>query len=168
MKKIFAILLALALLLTTAACAAAPAAPTVSATEAPAETAAPAQESAAPAETEAEAVPLPAPGDVVEGFAVKEIREFPMVGATAVLFEHERTGAELMYVANSDTNRVFDLTFFTRAIDNTGLPHVFEHSTLKGSDKYPSKALFFNLMNQTYSTFMNAYTYPLMTGGRGG
>ena len=106
---------------------------------------------------------LPAVGETVEGFTVLEVRDFPLVGGTAILFEHERTGAQLMYIANSDTNRVFDLTFFTRAIDGTGLPHVFEHATLNGSDKYPSTALFFNLSFQTYNTFMNAMTYPLMT-----
>ena len=106
---------------------------------------------------------LPTVGDTVEGFTVREVRDFPLVGATVVVFDHDRTGAELIYIANSDTNRVFDLTFFTRAIDNTGLPHVFEHSTLDGSEKYPSKALFFNLSYQTYNTFMNAMTYPLMT-----
>ena len=106
---------------------------------------------------------LPAVGDTVEGFTVQEIRDFPLLGAEAILFEHDRTGAHLMYIANNDTNRVFDLTFFTRAIDNTGLPHVFEHATLNGSDKYPSTALFFNLMYQTYNTFMNALTSSLYT-----
>ena len=106
---------------------------------------------------------LPAVGDTVEGFTVQEVRDIPLVGGTAVLFEHDRTGAQLVYIANSDTNRAFDLTFFTRAIDNTGLPHVFEHATLNGSEKYPSTALFFNLSYQTYNTFMNAFTYPLMT-----
>ena len=110
-----------------------------------------------------EAGSLPAVGDTVEGFTVQEIRDFPLLGAEAILFEHDRTGAHLMYIANSDTNRVFDLTFFTRAIDNTGLPHVFEHATLNGSDKYPSTALFFNLMYQTYNTFMNALTSSLYT-----
>ena len=106
---------------------------------------------------------LPAVGDTVEGFTVKEIRDFPLIGATLVYFEHDRTGARLIYLANNDTNRVFDLTFFTRAENNTGLPHVFEHATLDGSAKYPSKALFFNLSYQTYNTYMNASTYPLMT-----
>ncbi len=110
-----------------------------------------------------EAVALPAVGDTVEGFTVQEIRDFPLLGAEAILFEHDRTGAHLMYIANSDTNRVFDLTFLTRAIDNTGLPHVFEHATLNGSEKYPSTALFFNLMYQTYNTFMNALTSSLFT-----
>ncbi|MBR4442026.1 MAG: insulinase family protein [Clostridia bacterium] len=106
---------------------------------------------------------LPAVGDVVYGFEVKEIREFPMIDAQIVRFEHQKTGAELFYIANDDTNRVFDLTFFTDAIDRTGLPHVFEHSTLDGSEKYPSKALFFNLSYQTYNTYMNAFTMDRLT-----
>ena len=107
---------------------------------------------------------LPQVGDVVYGFEAKEIREFPAIGAQVVLFEHQRTGAQLMYIANDDTNRVFDLTFFTDAIDKTGLPHVFEHSVLDGSEKYPSKTLWFNAVYQTYNTYMNAYTQSRLTG----
>ena len=51
-------------------------------------------------------------GSRIEGFIVKEIRDFPLVGAVIYLMEHEKTGAELVYIANNDTNRVFDLTFF--------------------------------------------------------
>ena len=116
----------------------------------------------APANTD-EAVGLPAVGDVVEGFEVKEIRPFEMVGADLVLFEHQKTGAKLLYIANEDTNRAFQLTFPTRPIDNTGLPHVFEHSTLSGSAKYPSTGLWFNLIYQSYQTYMNAYTMDAMT-----
>ena len=125
-----------------------------------------AEATTAEAETKAqepEKAKLPAVGETVSGFRVSEIREFPMVGAQALLFEHVKTGAGLMYIANEDTNRVFDLTFFTRAVDNTGLPHVFEHATLDGSEKYPSKSLFFNLGYQTYNTYMNASTYQDMT-----
>ena len=106
---------------------------------------------------------LPSVGDVVEGFCVKEIRDIPSIGATAVLFEHEKTGAGLLYIANEDINRAFDLTFFTEAVDNTGLPHVFEHATLSGSRKYPSQNIFFNLMYQTYNTYLNAETGQLYT-----
>ena len=108
------------------------------------------------AETDPETVPLPAVGDVVEGFEVKEIRAFGMIGAQLVLFEHQKTGAKLLYIANEDTNRAFQLTFPTRPVDNTGLPHVFEHSTLSGSAKYPSTSLWMNLAYQTYNTYMNA------------
>ena len=106
---------------------------------------------------------LPAVGDVVEGFEVKEIRPFDTIGADLVLFEHQKTGAKLLYIANEDTNRAFQLTFPTRPVDNTGLPHVFEHSTLSGSAKYPSTDLWMNLSFQTYQTYMNAYTMDAMT-----
>ena len=106
---------------------------------------------------------LPAVGDTVEGFEVKEIREFGLIGAQLVYFEHAQTGAKLLYIANSDTNRAFQLTFPTRMTNDKGLPHVFEHATLSGSEKYPSAALFFNASMQTYNTYMNAYTADAMT-----
>lgn len=105
---------------------------------------------------------LPQVGDVIEGFEVKEIRELPMIGAQIVLFEHQQTGAGLTYIANADTNRAFQLTFKTRQQDDTGLPHVFEHAVCAGSDKYPSAALWFNLMKQTYNTYINAHTTDAM------
>ncbi len=114
-------------------------------------------------EAGATAVPLPAVGDVINGFEVTELRDFPLMQAQLVLFEHQNTGAKLLYIANEDTNRAFQLTFLTRPSDNTGLPHVFEHATTSGSEKYPSTALFFNLINQTYNTDMSAYTTDAMT-----
>ena len=170
MKRLFCLLLALLMLVSFAACGkkktVEPDVP-----DTPSEVTPPADENTPPADEGASDEPappegtsdLPAVGDKVQGFTVTDVREFPIAGGTAVLFEHDSTGARLMYIANNDTNRVFDLTFFTRAIDNTGLPHVFEHSTLDGSEKYPSKALFFNLSYQTYNTFMNAETMALLT-----
>ncbi len=102
-------------------------------------------------------------GDVICGFETKEVRDFAIAGAQVVLFEHQKTGMKLLYVANDDVNRAFNLAFMTEAIDKTGLPHVFEHSTLGGSEKYPSRSLFFNLGFQTYNTFMNAMTSPRYT-----
>ena len=106
---------------------------------------------------------LPSVGDLVEGFEVKEIRDIPSIGSTGVLFEHKKTGAGLLYIANEDINRAFDLTFFTEVVDNTGLPHVFEHATLSGSRKYPSQNIFFNLKYRTYNTYLNAETGQLYT-----
>ena len=115
------------------------------------------------AATGAVAAELPRTGDQIHGFTVRETREFPLIDATIVRLEHDRTGAEVFYIANDDVNRVFDLVFRTTAVDNTGLPHVFEHATLSGSEKYPSTALFFNLSFQTYNSYMNASTYDIMT-----
>lgn len=105
----------------------------------------------------------PAIGDVVSGFELKDISSFDLIGSDLYLYEHQSTGAQVMYLANEDTNRVFEITFRTPAETDTGVPHVFEHSTLDGSEKYPSKALFFNLIYQTYNTYMNAGTYSCMT-----
>ena len=113
----------------------------------------------------AEALPdgLPQVGDVVNGFEVIELREDKLLDAMIVRFEHQKTGAELFYIANDDTNRAFTLGFFTEAIDNTGLPHVFEHATIQGSRKYPGEQMFFNLNYQTYNTFLNAMTSQWFT-----
>lgn len=106
---------------------------------------------------------LPQVGEVIHGFEVMEVTDFPLINADVVYFVHQKTGAELLYLANDDTNRVFELTFKTPAESDMGVPHVFEHATLGGSEKYPSKELFFNLSYQTYNTYMNAATYSHMT-----
>ena len=113
--------------------------------------------------TQAEKASLPKPGEKRCGFTVEEIVPFPAAGAEIVRFRHEATGAQLLYIANDDINRFFDLTFLTEAVDSTGLPHIFEHATLGGSQKYPGKSFFFNLIYQTYNTFINAMTSDLMT-----
>ncbi len=112
---------------------------------------------------EKDGLAIPAAGDVTEGFEVKEVRDFPLYGAKLVYFEHQKTGAKVFWIANDDTNRVFQLTFPTRPSDNTGLPHVFEHATTYGSEKYPATSMFFNASYQTYQTYMNAYTTDAMT-----
>ncbi len=112
-----------------------------------------------PAAVAEDAAPeLPAVGDVVHGFEVIETRDYPLMDAVIVRFKHRQTGGEVYYIANDDTNRAFDLTFFTEPIDNTGLPHVFEHATIQGSEKFPGEQMFFNLSYQTYNTYMNAST----------
>ena len=110
-----------------------------------------------------EGLTIPAAGETVHGFEVREIREFPLAGGELVYFEHQKTGAKLVWIANEDTNRAFQLTFLTRPENDTGLPHVFEHATLFGSEKYPSDALFANISYQTYNTYINAYTTDAMT-----
>jgi len=101
---------------------------------------------------------LPQVGEVIHGFEVIETRDYPLMDAIILRFKHQQTGGEVYYIANDDTNRAFDLTFFTEPIDNTGLPHVFEHATIQGSKKYPGEQMFFNLNYQTYNTYLNALT----------
>lgn len=101
-------------------------------------------------------------GQSVQGFTVKEIRDYKPLQAEMILLEHEKTGAKFMYIANDDTERSFSLSFHTIAEDETGKPHVFEHATLNGSDKYPANVTF-QVMFQTYTTFVNAMTMPTGT-----
>ena len=74
-------------------------------------------------ETGTDTVSFPETGQVVNGFEALEIRDFPMINASVVRFMHQKTRAELYYIANDDINRVFDLTFRTKAPDDTGFSH---------------------------------------------
>lgn len=102
-------------------------------------------------------------GQELNGFIVEELGEFPLVNAQTVLLRHQKTDAPVLFVLNDDVNRAFELSFVTPPENEKGTTHIFEHSTLDGSEKYPSKDLFFNLYYQTYNTFMNAFTYDVMT-----
>lgn len=102
-------------------------------------------------------------GTTIHGFTVKENGHFALLNADTILLEHDKTGALVYFLLNEDTNRAFDISFVTPLSNDKGIPHVFEHSTLNGSKKYPSTSLFFNLSYQTYNTYMNASTYQVMT-----
>ncbi|KAL3690174.1 hypothetical protein R1sor_016483 [Riccia sorocarpa] len=80
--------------------------------------------------------------------------------STAILYRHQKTGAEVMSVSNSDENKVFGIVFRTPPKDSTGIPHILEHSVLCGSRKYPVKEPFVELLKGSLHTFLNAFTYP--------
>lgn len=74
--------------------------------------------------------------------------------------KHTPSGAELLSLENGDENKVFGIIFRTPPPDSTGLPHIMEHSVLCGSDKYPVKEPFVELLKGSLHTFLNAFTYP--------
>ncbi|KDD73441.1 hypothetical protein H632_c2174p0, partial [Helicosporidium sp. ATCC 50920] len=76
------------------------------------------------------------------------------------LYRHLASGAELMSVRNADENKTFGVTFCTPVHDSKGTPHILEHSVLCGSDRYPCKEPFVELMKGSLNTFLNAFTYP--------
>lgn len=102
--------------------------------------------------------PLPQMGEIISGFKTKEIGDMELINSKTVLFEHEKTGAKLLYIQNRDIDRSFTITFRTPAVDDTGVNHILEHITMSGSEKYPLKNVLFTVLNQTYSTFVNAFT----------
>ena len=81
----------------------------------------------------------------------------------ARLYRHVRSGAELLSLENDDENKSFGIAFRTPPEDSTGLPHIMEHSVLGGSEKYPLKEPFVELVKGSLKTFLNAFTSADMT-----
>ena len=79
---------------------------------------------------------------------------------TAQLFRHRATGAEVLSVDADDDNKVFSCNFRTLPKDDTGVPHILEHSVLCGSRKYPVKEPFVEMLKGSLKTFLNAMTGP--------
>ena len=98
-------------------------------------------------------------GDELCGFTVTQIVHNEQYDLDYVHMQHRKTGALLVYIPCEDTERSFTVSFRTPAENDKGIPHVYEHSTLGGSEKYPDPSLFFSMINQTYNTWLNAATY---------
>lgn len=99
-------------------------------------------------------------GDVLHGFKVLRVEPLPGVRITAYEMEHEKTGAKVLHLHSDDRENLYAIGFRTPPEDSTGLPHILEHSVLAGSEKYPLKDVFKELMRSTLQTFINAFTYP--------
>lgn len=97
------------------------------------------------------------------GFELIEARDIPEINTKARLFQHVRTGARLLSLENDDENKSFAITFKTPPDDDTGLPHILEHTVLTGSRKYPTKEPFVELLKTSLQTFLNAMTADDMT-----
>ena len=76
------------------------------------------------------------------------------------LLKHKKSGARILLLSNDDDNKVFSIGFRTPPNDDTGVPHILEHSVLCGSDKYMAKDPFVELCKGSLNTFLNAMTYP--------
>jgi Zn-dependent M16 (insulinase) family peptidase len=98
--------------------------------------------------------------ECVCGFMLERVEEIPELRSTAFLFSHEKTGAHLLHLYNDDPNNLFSIAFRTPVSDNTGVPHILEHSVLGGSRAFPLKDPFQELLKGSLQTFLNALTYP--------
>lgn len=96
---------------------------------------------------------------VYSGFRLLEERNIKEVNSIGRLFIHEKTGAQLLQLENDDDNKVFSVSFRTPPKNSTGLPHILEHSVLCGSEKFPVKEPFVELIKGSLNTFLNAMTF---------
>ncbi len=96
---------------------------------------------------------------IIHGFRLIEQTHIDEINAEIHIFEHEKSGARLLHLENDDDNKLFSITFKTPPKDDTGLPHIMEHSVLCGSRKYPVKDPFVELNKGSLQTFVNAFTF---------
>jgi presequence protease len=80
----------------------------------------------------------PKPGEKLHGFTLLRSKHVPELELTALHLQHDKTGADYLHVARDDKNNVFSIGFKTNPPDDTGVPHILEHTTLCGSEKYIS------------------------------
>ena len=80
--------------------------------------------------------------------------------STAYILRHKKSGARIFLLSNEDENKVFTIGFRTPPVNSTGVAHILEHSVLCGSEKFPLKDPFVELVKGSLNTFLNAMTYP--------
>ncbi len=99
-------------------------------------------------------------GSVHAGFEVVHAEPVTEISGYAYVMKHQATGARLLWLACDDNNKSFAISFKTPPQDDTGVFHILEHSVLCGSDAYPVKEPFVNLLKTSMQTFLNALTFP--------
>ena len=97
--------------------------------------------------------------DRLHGFTVTRIRDIEEFEGQLIEMTHEKTGAGLVWAKSTEENKLFSVGFRTLPEDNTGVFHILEHSVLCGSDNYPVKEPFVELLKTSMNTFLNAMTY---------
>ncbi|MEZ4870293.1 MAG: insulinase family protein [Caldilineaceae bacterium] len=96
----------------------------------------------------------------IHGFTLQRDEMIVELQTRARLYHHNKTGAQFLSLENDDENKVFGVTFRTPPSDSTGIAHIMEHAVLAGSQKYPLKEPFVQLVKGSLKTFLNAVTYP--------
>ena len=99
------------------------------------------------------------PNTTVHGFTVRTCEELPEIQGNAYTAVHDASGARLLCLANDDDNKSFAIGFRTPPQDDTGVFHILEHSVLCGSQKFPVKEPFVDLLKSSMQTFLNAMTF---------
>lgn len=95
-----------------------------------------------------------------KGFELISVTQVPDNDSEGVYLRHRKTGIEVFHLLNDDTENLFAFAFRTPVKNSTGAAHILEHSVFCGSEKFPLKEPFTNMMNQSVHTFLNAMTYP--------
>ena len=94
------------------------------------------------------------------GYTLVKREDCPEQHGTLTVLTHDVSGAAVLLVENDDENKAFGIGFGTFPSDDTGVFHILEHSVLAGSEKYPVKSPFLQLLKSSMASFLNAMTFP--------
>ena len=94
------------------------------------------------------------------GYTLVKREDCPEQHGTLTVLTHDVSGATALLVENDDDNKAFGIGFGTFPSDDTGVFHILEHSVLAGSEKYPVKSPFLQLLKSSMASFLNAMTFP--------
>ena len=97
--------------------------------------------------------------NIPEAYTVLEKTYIEELKSEALLLKHRKSGARVAVLSNEDINKVFHVAFRTPPKDSTGVAHILEHSVLCGSEEFPVKDPFVELVKGSLNTFLNAMTY---------
>lgn len=84
----------------------------------------------------------------------------PEYNAVAYYYEHRQSGARVFHLRNDDPENLFAFCFATPPSDSTGIAHILEHTVLCGSERFPLKDPFLQLLKGSVHSFLNAMTFP--------
>ena len=98
--------------------------------------------------------------NIPKAYELIRTEELDALKSKGYVLRHIKSGAHLALIENDDDNKVFYIGFRTPPEDSTGVPHIIEHTVLCGSEKYPAKDPFIELVKGSLNTFLNAMTYP--------
>ena len=93
-------------------------------------------------------------------YTLLDTRPVPDYDGTGRLYRHKATGAQVFHLENDDSENMFAFAFATYPHDSTGVAHILEHTVLSGSEAFPVKDPFLQLLKGSVNTFLNAMTYP--------
>jgi hypothetical protein len=96
----------------------------------------------------------------LSGFHVQSVTPVPELRAVAYRMVHEHSGARVLHLHTNDPENLFSVSFSTPPPDDTGMPHILEHAVLAGSERFPVREPFFEMIKMSMATFINAMTGP--------
>ncbi len=97
---------------------------------------------------------------IPETYTLEKAESIPEIDSFALSLKHKLSGARVLILSNQDDNKVFSIGFRTPPNDNTGVPHIIEHTVLCGSKNFPAKDPFVELVKGSLNTYLNATTFP--------